>query len=86
MDIRNDPVASKRPDMPFTGTGKNGKVGTSVTAHMMKQLIKDTTRDEDPREAILKHAQAAEGTLIRFVYCKETDQLNRGSLLGCTCL
>ncbi|KAJ3178211.1 hypothetical protein HDU87_003763 [Geranomyces variabilis] len=58
--LRADPAASRKPDQPLTGPGRGGKVGTSITQHMMKGLIKDTLRDEDPREAILRHAKGAE--------------------------
>ncbi|KAI8833777.1 WD40-repeat-containing domain protein [Chytriomyces cf. hyalinus JEL632] len=57
--LRNDAVATRKPDRPLTGPGRGGKVGTSLTNHIMKNLMKDTMRDEDPREAILKHADAA---------------------------
>ncbi|KAJ3065303.1 hypothetical protein HDU98_011328 [Podochytrium sp. JEL0797] len=57
--VRADPIASRKPDRPMTGPGRGGKVGTSLTNHLMKGLMKDTMRDEDPREAILKHAADA---------------------------
>ncbi|TPX60548.1 hypothetical protein PhCBS80983_g01703 [Powellomyces hirtus] len=57
--LRADPMATRRPDQPLTGPGRGGKVGTNVTQHIMKGLIKDTMRDEDPREAILRHAKDA---------------------------
>ncbi|KAJ3022627.1 hypothetical protein HKX48_005689 [Thoreauomyces humboldtii] len=57
--LRADPMASRRPDQPITGPGRGGKVGTNVTQHIMRGLIKDTMRDEDPREAILRHAKDA---------------------------
>ncbi|CAG8561842.1 15172_t:CDS:10 [Funneliformis caledonium] len=58
--LRKDPVASHRPDLPVSGPGKGGKIGSSLTQHIMKELIKDTTRDEDPREALLKYAKVSE--------------------------
>ncbi|KAI8616061.1 WD40-repeat-containing domain protein [Chytriomyces sp. MP71] len=57
--LRKDAVATRKPDRPLTGPGRGGKVGTSLTNHLMKGIMKDTMRDEDPREAILKHAEAA---------------------------
>ncbi|KAJ3029526.1 hypothetical protein HDV00_009551 [Rhizophlyctis rosea] len=57
--IRADPLKTKKPDLPLSGPGRGGKLGTSITQHIMRSVIKDTTRDEDPREAILKHAEAA---------------------------
>ncbi|CAG8622128.1 8511_t:CDS:10 [Cetraspora pellucida] len=58
--LRKDPVASHRPDLPVSGPGKGGKIGSSLTQHIMKELIKDTTRDEDPREALLKFAEVSQ--------------------------
>ncbi|CAG8488482.1 2266_t:CDS:10 [Acaulospora morrowiae] len=58
--LRKDPVASRRPDLPVSGPGKGGKIGSSLTQHIMKELIKDTTRDEDPRMALLKFAKVSE--------------------------
>ncbi|KAJ3094516.1 WD repeat-containing protein 70, partial [Phlyctochytrium bullatum] len=58
--LRADPVASKKPDMPLSGPGKGGKLGSSSAQGILKQIMKDTTRDEDPREAILRHAAEAE--------------------------
>ncbi|CAG8433958.1 12145_t:CDS:10 [Ambispora gerdemannii] len=58
--LRKDPIASRRPDLPVSGPGKGGKIGSSLTQHIMKDLIRDTTRDEDPREALLKFATISE--------------------------
>ncbi|OMJ13942.1 WD repeat-containing protein 70 [Smittium culicis] len=58
--IRKDPIASRKPEPPVRGPGKDGYIGTSETQYIMQNIIKDTTRDEDPREALLKHAAAAE--------------------------
>ncbi|KAI9340056.1 transcription factor [Zopfochytrium polystomum] len=58
--LRSDPVATKMPERPLSGPGRGGKIGAStVQQHVLKGLIKDETRTEDPREAILKHAEAA---------------------------
>ncbi|CAK9191290.1 unnamed protein product [Sphagnum jensenii] len=62
---RTDPKKSKRPDLPVTGPGFGGRVGTTkgslLTQYLMREggMIKETWMDEDPREAILKHAEAA---------------------------
>ncbi|CAI5504775.1 unnamed protein product, partial [Closterium sp. Naga37s-1] len=45
-----DPVASQRPDLPMEGPGHGGREGG---------LLKETWMEEDPREAILKYADAA---------------------------
>ncbi|KAI8844762.1 transcription factor [Chytridium lagenaria] len=49
----------EQPDFPLSGHGKGGKLGSSSASNMLKRVLKDTMRDEDPREAILKHAEAA---------------------------
>ncbi|KAG9285405.1 hypothetical protein G9A89_010880 [Geosiphon pyriformis] len=58
--LRKDPIASRRPDLPVNGPGKGGKIGSSLTQHIMKDIIKDTTRDDDPREALLKFAEISQ--------------------------
>jgi hypothetical protein len=57
---RMDPRKSKRPELPVTGPGRGGRVGASATQHVVQNLVRDTTRDEDPREALLKYADRAE--------------------------
>ncbi|GJE85943.1 transcription factor, putative [Phanerochaete sordida] len=57
---RMDPRKSKRPELPVTGPGRGGRVGASATQHVVQNLVRDTTRDEDPREALLRHAANAE--------------------------
>ncbi|XP_059433237.1 uncharacterized protein LOC132166438 [Corylus avellana] len=60
-----DPRKSHKPELPMTGPGFGGRVGTSagslLTQYLLKQggMIKETWMDEDPREAILKFADAA---------------------------
>ncbi|KAI5991495.1 hypothetical protein EDD15DRAFT_2447662 [Pisolithus albus] len=54
---RMDPRKSRRPELPVTGPGKGGRVGASATQHIVQNLVRDTTRDEDPREALLKYAK-----------------------------
>lgn len=44
---RLDPKKSRRPDLPVTGPGKGGRVGASATQHVVQNLVRDTTRDED---------------------------------------
>ncbi|KAJ9049157.1 hypothetical protein DSO57_1027608 [Entomophthora muscae] len=39
--MRSDPIATRRPDLPSSGPGK---AGSNFTNHIMKQIIKDTTR------------------------------------------
>jgi hypothetical protein len=56
------------------GAGKGGAIGTNFTQHIMKQIIKNKVREEDPREALLKYAAIAESNFDLF----------RRSLLGYT--
>ncbi|WOH01818.1 hypothetical protein DCAR_0521203 [Daucus carota subsp. sativus] len=64
--ILKDPLKSHKPEVPMNGPGHGGRVGTTkgslLTQYLLKQggLIKETWMDEDPREAILKYADAAE--------------------------
>jgi hypothetical protein len=44
---RSDPRKSRRPELPLTGPGKGGRVGASATQHVVQNLVRDTTRDED---------------------------------------
>jgi len=60
IKARQDPVKSHRPELPVDGPGVGGRLGSSVTQSIMKNIIKDTRRDEDPREALLKFAEIAE--------------------------
>ncbi|KAI8327414.1 WD40-repeat-containing domain protein [Choanephora cucurbitarum] len=57
---RQDPVKSYRPDLPVNGPGKGGRVSMNQQQAVIKSFAKDTTRDEDPREALLKYAEIAE--------------------------
>ncbi|OJT12578.1 WD repeat-containing protein 70 [Trametes pubescens] len=57
---RMDPQKSRRPELPVTGPGRGGRVGASATQHVVQNLVRDTTRDEDPREALLKLAASAD--------------------------
>jgi len=57
---RQDPRKSRRPELPVHGPGRGGRVGASATQHVVQNLVRDTTRDEDPREALLKYAKVGE--------------------------
>lgn len=49
---RLDPRKSRRPELPVTGPGRGGRVGASATQHVVQNLVRDTTRDEDVRLSI----------------------------------
>ncbi|XP_057483037.1 uncharacterized protein LOC130769799 [Actinidia eriantha] len=63
--VLKDPLKSHKPELPITGPGHGGRVGSTkgslLTQYLLKQggLIKETWMEEDPREAILKYADAA---------------------------
>ncbi|XP_059297895.1 uncharacterized protein LOC132050566 [Lycium ferocissimum] len=63
--VLKDPLKSHKPEQPISGPGFGGKIGSTkgslLTQYLLKQggLIKETWMEEDPREAILKHADAA---------------------------
>ena len=46
---RQDPRKSRRPELPVHGPGRGGRVGASATQHVVQNLVRDTTRDEDVR-------------------------------------
>lgn len=50
---RQDPRKSRRPELPVTGPGKGGRVGASATQHVVQNLVRDTTRDEDVSALLL---------------------------------
>ncbi|KAF9513687.1 hypothetical protein BS47DRAFT_1362247 [Hydnum rufescens UP504] len=44
---RMDKRKTRRPEAPMTGPGRGGRVGASATQHVVQNLVRDTTRDED---------------------------------------
>lgn len=57
--LRADPVATHRPELPVYGQGQGGRLGSNVTQQIMRNVLKDTSRDQDPREALLAYAEKA---------------------------
>ena len=49
---RLDPRKSRRPELPVTGPGRGGRVGASATQHIVQNLVRDTTRDEDVSDSL----------------------------------
>ncbi|KAJ3228153.1 hypothetical protein HK099_006033 [Clydaea vesicula] len=49
-----------KPEMPLSVKGKRGELNTKAVDFIMKTREVDSTRLEDPREAILKHADDAD--------------------------
>ncbi|XP_024530300.1 WD repeat-containing protein 70 [Selaginella moellendorffii] len=62
---RNDPLKSRRPDLPINGPGHGGRVGATKGSLLTQYLLKEggamteNWMEEDPREAILKYAELA---------------------------
>lgn len=54
---RQDPRKSRRPELPVTGPGKGGRVGASATQHVVQNLVRDTTRDEDVSDLVVLSAR-----------------------------
>ena len=50
---RMDPRKSRRPELPVTGPGRGGRVGASATQHVVQNLVRDTTRDQDVRPILV---------------------------------
>ena len=59
---RRDPVLTRAPQRPTDPESTlAGVLMPTVKRTADGSIIRDTTRDEDPREALLKHAKDAEG-------------------------
>lgn len=59
---RKDHVKSRRPQAPLSGPGAGGRItahGSTLSSFIMKNIAKNTADDSNPREAILRHAEAA---------------------------
>ncbi|XP_038202750.1 WD repeat-containing protein 70-like [Arvicola amphibius] len=60
---RLDPLKSHKPEPPVAGPGHGGRVGAhggTLSSYILKNIALDRTDDRNPREAILRHAKAAE--------------------------
>ncbi|KAG9101497.1 hypothetical protein FS749_006400 [Ceratobasidium sp. UAMH 11750] len=53
---RDKDSKTRKPMPPVNGPGRGGRVGASATQHIVQHMFRDTSRDEDPREALLKYA------------------------------
>jgi hypothetical protein len=62
---RNDPRKSRRPELPLTGPGKGGRVGASATQHVVQNLVRDTTRDEDVSGSMTRRRRVIPGVTHR---------------------
>ncbi len=76
MDPANVPKSTwtrdrnlRKPEQPYTsGMGKKGMIGINPTQLLMKNILKNESRLEDPREAILRHAEAAASKNISVIF------------------
>ena len=77
---RKDPMKSRRPDLPITGPGSGGRIGSAgstYSRYIAKQLaMKNKLVDEDPREALLKYAKVAEENPIWTKAYSQTQPKN----------
>ena len=74
---RQDPRKSRRPELPVHGPGRGGRVGASATQHVVQNLVRDTTRDEDVRAILFPVSFVVSGFRIcclcyRFVWSAKT--------------
>ncbi|CAF1101056.1 unnamed protein product [Didymodactylos carnosus] len=65
MKQREDPVKSKRPDLPMSGVGQGGRLGahsSTLSGYIVKNIALQKLPDqkEDPRAALLKYAEISE--------------------------
>ena len=88
IKARKDPIKSRKPDLPIvTGTkGHKGQLGTPLSQHIVQNMIlTDDKQVQDPREALLKYADAAEANPVFFgdaykktqpniIYSEEIDE------------
>ncbi|ESP03611.1 hypothetical protein LOTGIDRAFT_224256 [Lottia gigantea] len=63
--LRKDPAKSKRPDLPVSGPGTGGRVrerGATLSQYVVQSIVlrKPDPHENDPRGAILRHAEEAE--------------------------
>ncbi|KAJ7420039.1 WD repeat-containing protein 70-like protein [Willisornis vidua] len=60
---RLDPLKSHKPEPPVAGASCGGRVkthGVTLSSYIVKKIALDKRDDSNPREAILRHAKAAE--------------------------
>jgi hypothetical protein len=86
---RADPLKSRKPEQQMSGPGRGGVIGTTFHHSMMKVLQKDRIDDfknTDPREALLKHAQAAidDPKYVTTAYAQNQPQVVAGTHLAAT--
>jgi len=86
---RADPLKSRKPEQVMTGPGRGGQIGTTYHHAMMRVMHKDKIDEftsTDPREALLKYAQAAidDPKYVTTAYAANQPQVVAGSHLAKT--
>lgn len=71
---RMDPKKSRRPELPVTGPGKGGRVGASATQHVVQNLVRDSSRDQDVRSLPFVIIRIGGRCLLNFVCCLVTGE------------
>lgn len=77
---RQDPRKSRRPELPVTGPGRGGRVGASATQHVVQNLVRDTTRDQDVRGLTIFLCvghRAVVGIFKPNLLCRQSGDLSR---------
>ena len=74
---RQDPRKSRRPELPVHGPGRGGRVGASATQHVVQNLVRDTTRDEDVRVPLFSFSFCVSLWYCGMVVVSEIVWLNR---------
>jgi WD40 repeat protein len=72
---RRDPAKSHKPEVPALGAGSGGRLGSSLTAYIMKDLVQKDKITEDPREALAKYADDAEKNPFWFRAYKDKPKM-----------
>ena len=74
-EIRDDPILSRKPQMPASSVTRDPDLG-----HIQKTIPLASMRDEDPREALLKYAELAKkDPLFTKAYLKSQPDPQLGS-------
>ena len=80
---RQDPRKSRRPELPVTGPGRGGRVGASATQHVVQNLVRDTTRDQDVCTLSLLLPQGSE---CGHIHCRGYFFSNRSVCASFRCV
>ena len=65
---------SHKPAPPVYGFGHGGRTGSSVTQRIMRDIVPDRSREQDPREAVLAFAESAEKNPVYIGHAYKANQ------------